>query len=572
MTETYWQKKATCNIEKTKELARLLNIDINIATLLMQRGIETYEAARLFFRPELSDLYDPFLMKDMDKAVMRLERAINSNEKILIYGDYDVDGTTGVAMMYSYLSNFTANISYYIPDRFIEGYGISFKGIDYAIENNISLLISIDCGIKANDKVDYANQHNIDIIICDHHNADINIPAAYAVLDPKRPDCYYPFKELSGCAVAFKFLYAYAIKTQNNTSDIIKYLDLVAVSIGSDIVPINGENRILAYYGLKQLNSEPCVGLKNIIQIIGLEDNEININDIVFKIGPRINAAGRLASGNKAVELLISDKSIISEYLAEEIDILNNNRKEMDSKITKEALFALKETDNFENLYTNVIYNSSWHKGLIGIVASRITETYYRPTIVFTKGKTFLHGSARSVSDYDLYAAIDSCKELLEDYGGHKYAAGLTIKEENLNKFKQQFETYVKSTITESQRKPTINIDIELKLEDITPKFYRILKQFAPFGPENMSPIFLTKNIVDNGAGRLIGKENEHIKLKITQETKNQQSIDAVGFNLSNLYKYTMNNNSFNICYHIDENTFLNQTKLQLIIKDIKPN
>ena len=564
-----WLLKPTGNTETIETLSRELNVETQIAQLLVQRGINTFEEARVFFRPELSDLHDPFLMKDMDKAVERLLTAISNNEKILIYGDYDVDGTTAVAIIYNFLIRKYSNIEYYIPDRYQEGYGISFKGIDYAEEINCKLVIAVDCGIKAVEKTNYANEKNIDLIICDHHTPGPELPKACAVLDPKQGDWNYPYKELSGCGVAFKLMQAYCQKTNDNFAELAKLLDLVVVSIGSDIVPVTGENRILSYFGLLQLNSDPQPGLKSIINISGLENKEIQINDIVFKIGPRINAAGRMESGKTAVELLTSTNDEYANKIAIEIDCINTNRKELDSGITEHALSMISESEISKNAFSTVVYHEEWHKGVIGIVASRLTETYYRPTVVFTKSNGIITGSARSVPGYNLYQAIESCSDLLENFGGHRYAAGLSLKPENLNSFIERFEKYVKETITEEQRTPVINADLEIKIKDITPKFYRILKQFAPFGPENMTPTFITRKVFDNGSAKVVGKENEHLKLKVVQKLGDNRCIEAIGFNFAHYYEHIKEFKEFDVCYQIFENNFMNQKFIQILIKDI---
>lgn len=565
-----WIVRKSGDSEKVERLSSLLNVDYKIANLLVQRNIETYEEARIFFRPELSDLHDPFLMKDMDKAVIRLTNAINNNENILIFGDYDVDGTTAIAIIYKYLKTKYQNLIFYVPDRYNEGYGLSFKGIDYAVENNCSLIITVDCGIKAIEKTKYAKENNIDLIICDHHNPGAELPEACAVLDPKRKDCAYPYKELSGCGVAYKFMQAYCQSIGDNPVNLTQFLDLVVVSIGSDIVPLTGENRILSYYGLQKLNSDPLPGLKSIITITGLLDKEIQVNDIVFKIGPRINAAGRMESGKRAVELLVSENDEHAEIIGDEINIINTSRKELDKDITEQALAMIDSSEISKNAYTTVLYSEKWHKGVVGIVASRLTETYYRPTIVFTRSDGMVTGSARSVPGYNLYDAIESCSNLLENFGGHMYAAGLTLKMENLDNFKQRFEEYVKSTITEEQRTPVINADMEIDIKDITPKFYRILKQFAPFGPENMTPTFVSRNVFDNGSVKKVGKEGDHLKLKIVQQLGDNRCIEGIGFNFGSYHDHIKEYKAFDLCYQIFENNFMNQSFLQILVKDIQ--
>ena len=567
-----WLIRQSGDLEKVEKLSTLLNVDLKIANLLVQRGVETYEEARVFFRPELSDLHDPFLMKDMDKAVERLIKAVNEKEPILIYGDYDVDGTTAIAVIYNYLKRFHPDIAFYVPDRYNEGYGISFQGIDHAEMLGCKLVIAVDCGIKAVEKTKYANQKGIDLIICDHHNPGSELPEAIAVLDPKRSDCDYPFKELSGCGVAFKFMQAYCSTVRDDFANLTKYLDLVVVSIGSDIVPVIGENRILSYYGLQQLNNDPLPGLKSIITITGLTDKEIQINDIVFKIGPRINAAGRMESGKRAVELLISENVSFADVIGQEIDCINSSRKELDHGITEEALNMISTSEISKNAYSTVVFHEEWHKGVIGIVASRLTETYYRPTVVFTKSNGMATGSARSVPGYNLYEAIESCSDLLENFGGHMYAAGLTLKMENLDEFRIRFEDYVRNTITDAQRIPVINADMEIEIKDITPKFYRILKQFAPFGPENMTPTFVSKGVYDNGSVKKVGKDGDHLKLKVVQHLGDNRCIEGIGFNFGSFHDHIKEYNPFDLCYQIFENNFMNQTFLQILVKDIKTN
>jgi single-stranded-DNA-specific exonuclease len=566
-----WIIKNPGNLEDVNHLKEVLGVEAPIANLLVQRGIKTFEKAKAFFRPELSDMHDPFLMKDMDCAVERLEKAIKTNEKILVYGDYDVDGTTSVAMMYTFLKEFTSNIDYYIPDRYNEGYGISIKGIDYAVLNGISLVIALDCGIKAIEKVKYATEQGVDFIICDHHTAGTNIPKAVAVLDPKRPDCSYPYKELSGCGVGYKLLHAYCIKKGLPQEKLIPLLDLVVVSIASDIVPITGENRVLAYYGLKQLNSNPRRGLQAIIKIAGIQNKEISIDDIVFKIGPRINAAGRIETGKSSVELLVADSEESAHDMGDQINDFNNTRRSIDFNITKEALDFIGANKELLEKKATVVFNPNWHKGVVGIVASRLTETYYRPTIVLTESNGFITGSARSVVGFDLYKAIESCSSLLENFGGHMYAAGLTMKKENFKAFKKRFEETVADTIQNEQLVPSLEIDMELKLKEITPKLYKIIKQFEPFGPENMAPVFFTENIVDNGTGKPVGNSKEHLKLNLLHEDEPYKPYPAIGFSLANYYNYISKGYPFDICYCIDENEYRGNVNLQLRIKDIKP-
>ena len=486
--EKIWDLKKQGDQNEVKHLSAALNVNMVIARLLVQRGITTYNEAKAFFRPRLSDLHDPFLMKDMEKAVERLQQAIDNQEKVIVYGDYDVDGTTSVALMYLFLKQRIKEIEYYIPDRYSEGYGISPKSIDYAVENGFTLVVALDCGIKAVDKIGRAKERGLDFIICDHHNPGEEIPPAVAVLDPKQPGCEYPYKELSGCGVGFKLLQAYSQKNNIEYEEIYDLLDLVAVSIAADIVPITGENRVLAYYGLKKLNSNPGVGLQTIINFAGINGTEITISDIVFKIGPRLNASGRIEHGKKSVQILVSDDEDKSDLLGEEIDSFNEIRKTLDRDITQDALDMIEGSKELKNMNSTVLYNRDWHKGVVGIVASRVTEQYYRPTVILTESNGLATGSARSVRDFDLYEAIGQCSDLLESYGGHMYAAGLTMKIEHIPEFKQRFEEIVTRQITDKQQVQTVEIDAKITLSEITPRFFRILKQFAPFGPHNIDP------------------------------------------------------------------------------------
>ena len=506
---------------KIEELSKKLNCHPVIANLLLQRGITSSEQAQSFFYPSLNMLHDPFLMKDMDKAVERLDRAIAQDEKILIYGDYDVDGTTAVSLLYKYLKHHcnSDNLEYYIPDRYTEGYGVSIKGIDYAAENGFSLMLITDCGIKAVEKVKYANSKQVDIIICDHHTPGDTLPEAIAVLDPQRPDCPYPYKWLSGCGVSFKLVQAHSLKHNLPMSELYKLLDLLCVSIASDIVPITGENRILAYFGLQQLNSNPSLGLKTIIKISGI-DKEITINDIVFRIGPRINAAGRVESGRKSVELLTADEKCSAAGIASDINTFNDQRKKLDHDITEEAIRHINQSELEPSKKTTVLFNANWHKGVIGIVASRLTESFYRPTIILTESNGLATGSARSVEGFDLYYAISQCSEFLENYGGHKYAAGLTLKIENIEPFKQKFERIVRETIDDEMLTPQINIDAKIKLTDITPDLYHMLQKFAPFGPNNTIPVFMTEKVTNFIGTKRVGRNNEHLKLVIVDDTR----------------------------------------------------
>jgi single-stranded-DNA-specific exonuclease len=565
--EKKWVLQKQGEQNKVENLSQILKIDKVLSNLLVQRGVSDFEEAREFFRPRIEDLHNPFLMADMHKAVDRLENALKNNEKILIYGDYDVDGTTSVALIYSFLKPIYTNIGYYIPDRYDEGYGVSIEGIDYAKSNEFSLIIALDCGIKAITKVDYAKEKGIEFIICDHHTPGETLPNATAILNPKREDCSYPFKELSGCGVGFKFVQAYAQK--NNISfDVLKeLLDLVAVSIASDIVSINGENRVLTYFGLERLNQNPRMGLKSIIKISGLEGKQITVSDSVFKIGPRINAAGRIDRGSRAVDLLIAETEEDANEIAGKIDGLNTERKDLDHNHTEEAIQFIKSDEKLINRKTTVVFNPEWHKGVIGIVASRLTETFYRPTIVLTQSEGMISGSARSVQGFNLYNAIEACSDLLENFGGHMYAAGLTLKPENFEIFQERFESIVSKSITNEQLTPQIDIDAKINFKDITPKFFRILRQMEPFGPENMTPIFITESVFDSGESRLVGKNNEHLKLELIQKgTK----ISGIGFSLGKSIDIIKSGKPFKICYNIEENDFKGVKSLQVMVRDIK--
>jgi single-stranded-DNA-specific exonuclease len=560
-----WTIKPKPLEEKVQTIKTSLNVDKNIATLLVQRGIETFEEAKIFFRPSLDDLHDPYLMKDMDKAVNRIEKAIKNRENILIFGDYDVDGTTAVSLVSSYLKSFYPNIATYIPDRYDEGYGISYKGIDYADDNSITLIIALDCGIKSIDHVAYANEKNIDFIICDHHIPGKEIPKAIAILDPKQDDCAYPYKELCGCGVGFKLIQAIAQKRNQTIQELIPYLDLVATAIAADIVPMTGENRVLAKFGLEVINSNPRSGIKALIQ--NLKKKELSITDVVFIIAPRINAAGRIKHGNYAVELLTEFDLEQATEFASQIEIFNTDRKDLDKQITQEALIQIEENKESEN-YTTVVYNENWHKGVIGIVASRLIETHYRPTIVFTKSGDKLAASARSVKDFDIYNALEASAEYLEQFGGHMYAAGMTLKEENYENFKNKFEEVVQNTIPEDLLTPEITIDLELDFKDINEKFYRILKQFEPFGPENMTPVFISRKLKDTGYGKVLGKSEEHLRLYVKQN--NTEGFAAIGFNLANKISLIENQKPFEAVYSIDENEWNGNVSLQLKLRDIK--
>ena len=559
-----WNVKPEPEKEKIAHLSSALQIDLSLAKLLCQRNIETFEEAKKFFRPSLDDLYDPFLMKDMDVAVRRIEEAIANDEAILIYGDYDVDGTTSVSLLYSYLSTLTPKIATYIPDRYDEGYGVSLKGIDFAEDNGFSLIIALDCGIKACNQVGYAKEKNIDFIICDHHKPGENLPDALAILNAKRKDCAYPFKELCGCGVGFKLIQAMSSKKGQTIEELVPYLDLVATAIAADIVPIVDENRVLTYFGLQVINESPRNGIKALLHQV--KKTELTITDVVFIIAPRINAAGRIKHGNAAVELLIEPNYEAALSYAQEIESFNLNRRELDTKITEEALYQIRKNKE-EDRFTTVVYDKNWHKGVIGIVASRLTETFYRPTLVFTKSGDKLAASARSVKGFDVYNALQACEEHLIQFGGHKYAAGLTLKPENYEAFKSKFEEVVKTTIDPKLLEPEITIDAELEFTEITPKFFRILKQLAPFGPQNMKPVFVSRNVRDNGYGKQVGSDKSHLKLSLFQGD-NTQTINAIGFGLGN--KIDDIQNDFDVVYTIDENEWNGYKSLQLVLKDLK--
>ena len=556
-----------CEIQN--KLADELSISPVLSQLLVQREIFTYDDARNFFRPDLANLHDPFLMADMDKAVERLTKAMRHNEKILVYGDYDVDGTTSVSLVYKFLQKFHNNIDFYIPDRYNEGYGISIQGIDYAAQNGFKLIIALDCGIKAVEKVKYASSLGVDFVICDHHTPDAVLPPAVAVLDPKRDDCNYPYKHLSGCGVGFKLMQAFAIVNNIDFAQLTPLLDLLALSIASDIVPITGENRILAFFGLKQINSNPSVGLKGILEVCGLTDKEITISDIVFKIGPRINASGRMKLASEAVELLVSSNPVFVKEKSGTINEYNNDRKDLDKNITDEAIALIASDERYATRRSIVVHKPDWHKGVIGIVASRLSEEYYKPSIVLTNSNGLASGSARSVPGFDIYKAIDSCRDLLETFGGHMYAAGLSMKEENIPLFTERFEQFVSETILEEQTYPQIEIDALLEFKDITPKFFRVLKQFGPFGPGNMKPVFASKKVFDYGTSRLVGKEQEHLKLELV-DSSSENVMNGIAFRMYAYNDHLKALNPLDICYTIEENTFNGNTNIQLMIRDIK--
>ena len=556
--------------EAAKALAKETGINPVLCKLLLERGITSAAEAKRFFRPQLSELHDPFLMKDMSIAVERLNQAMGKKERILVYGDYDVDGTTAVALVYKFLQQFYSNIDYYIPDRYNEGYGVSVKGVDYAYETGVKLIIVLDCGIKAVEEIAYAKEKGIDFIICDHHVPDDVLPPAVAILNAKRPDATYPYEHLSGCGVGFKFMQAFALNNGIEFNQLTPLLDLVAVSVASDIVPIMGENRVLTYHGLKQLNSNPSVGLKAIIDICGLSEKEITVGDIVFKIGPRINASGRIQNGKEAVELLIEKDFSSALEKANLINQYNETRKDLDKTMTEEANHIVDSLEGLADRRTIVIYNEAWHKGVIGIVASRLTEIYYRPAVVLTRTDNLATGSARSVSGFDVYKAIENCRDLLENFGGHTYAAGLSMKVENVEEFTHRFETYVSEHILPEQTSAVIDIDAEIDFRDITPKFHADLKKFNPFGPDNHKPVFCTHNVYDYGTSKVVGRNQEHIKLELV-DNKSNNVMNGIAFGQSSQARYIKTKRSFDICYTIEENTH-KRGEVQLQIEDIKPS
>jgi single-stranded-DNA-specific exonuclease len=567
--EKRWVVKDKGDTAVVKQLAGALGVSESLANLMVQRSITSASEAKAFFNPSLEYLHDPFQMKDMNIAVDRISMAVKKNERILVYGDYDVDGTTAVALMYSFLKDQYSNVDYYIPDRYKEGYGVSFQGLDFAYQNNCKVVITLDCGIKAVEKVKYARSKGLDVIICDHHYPGDEIPRALAVLDPKQPSCTYPYKELSGCGVGFKLIQAYSRVHGIPFSEIAHFLDLVAVSIASDIVPITGENRVMAYFGLKQLNESPRTGLRELIRESEVT-RALTIEDVVFKIGPRINAAGRMETGSRAVDLLVSSDSRLANGISKEISNFNIERRSVDRIITTEAMRMISEDQRTVNSKTTVLYNPTWKKGVIGIVASRLIETYYRPTVILTESNGFATGSARSVQGYDLYAAIEACSDLLESFGGHMFAAGLTLKKENIRPFMDKFELFVNSTITEEQLVPRVFIDTELSFSEINEDFFKTMSQFQPFGPENMSPIFISHNVFDTGSGRMVGSSGEHLKLDLCQESSGQKSFSAIAFSQANHFEYIKGGNPFDICYSLEMNEFRGNKNLQLNIRDIK--
>lgn len=566
------------------ELSKALNINRRLASLLIQRDIENFDDAKNFFRPQMEHLHDPFLMKDMDKAVARIQKATDKGEKIMVYGDYDVDGTTAVSLVYEFLRNINKKNEFYIPDRYAEGYGISYIGIDFAVKHGFTLMIALDCGIKAVEKVKYAKEKGLDVIICDHHRPGDVLPDAAAVLDSKQADCEYPYKELSGAGVGFKLTQALATHYGIPEEKVFAGLDLVVVSIAADIVPITGENRVMAYYGLDLINKAPRVGIHSLLTSAGLQKNkrrkndqdlyyerELNINDLVFMVGPRINAAGRIELATDSVKLLISSVQEYAEKLGGQINELNSTRRDLDSSITTEAIGLLKNDLQLQKKRTTVVYRDYWHKGVIGIVASRLIEQFYKPTIVLTLSDNLITGSARSIKNFDIYDAIDACSHLLEHFGGHTYAAGLALKPENLDQFIEEFEAYATERLTDEMLIPEIEIDEELFVSDINTKFYKVLKQFAPFGPGNMSPYFKTNNVIDTGYAKVVGKNgHHHLKFAVVHPDRTGNPLNAIAFNQAHHIDDMKDGKPFSMCFHIDENTWQGQTTLQLRVLDIK--
>ena len=556
-------------LERAKELANNLGISPILGRFLIQRGIHTVQEAKRFFRPQLTDLHDPFLYTDMDIAVTRLNEALGRKERILVYGDYDVDGCTAVALVYKFLQQFYSNVDYYIPDRYEEGYGVSHKGVDFAYETGVKLIIVLDCGIKAIDEIAYAKEKGIDFIICDHHVPDDQLPPAIAILNAKRTESTYPYPHLSGCGVGFKLMQAFAISNGIPFSRLIPLLDLCAVSIASDIVPIMGENRILAYHGLRQLNSNPSIGLKAIIDICGLTDREITINDIIFKIGPRINASGRMQNGKEAVSLLVERNYKTAFNQASQINQYNEQRKDLDKAMTEQANQIVEKLTDHQQQKAIVIYNEEWHKGVIGSVASRLTEIYYRPAVVLTRNEDMATGSARSVAGFDVYSAIASCRDLLENFGGHTYAAGLSMKAEHVEEFKRRFQAYVEEHIQPAQTQPILNIDAVIGFQDITHKLFTDLKKFQPFGPDNQKPVFCTHHVYDYGTSKVVGRDQEHIKLELVDDNSSHV-MNGIAFGQSSQARYIKTKHSFDIAYTLEDNTH-KRGEIQLQIEDIRP-
>jgi len=569
--EKRWVEKPIESLTAVQNLAKDLSVSERLSALLINRGITTFEEAKTFFRPSLDMLHDPFLMADMDVAVRRIEQALEGKEHIMVYGDYDVDGTTAVSLVYSFFSQLTENIDYYIPDRYAEGYGVSRQGMDHAIENGINLIICLDCGIKANDQISYAKENNIDFIVCDHHLPGKELPPAVAILDPKRKECSYPYDELCGCGIGFKLVQAYSAKNEIPFKDLHQYLDLTAISIAADIVPLTGENRVLAHFGLIEINERPRMGIKALLELAKANKN-LTLDNLVFIIGPRINAAGRIKTGRNAVSLLISDDESKAKETSALIDQLNLERRALDKDITAEALHMIADNPELQQRKSTVLYDPGWHKGVVGIVASRLIENYYRPTIVLTSSNGKAAGSARSVVGFSVYDAIDACSDLLVQFGGHKYAAGMTIELENIEAFQKKFEEIVSSTIDEELLIPTVELDGALHFTDITDKFYRVLKQFAPFGPMNMMPVFQTAGVLDTGYAKTVGADQTHLKLRVFEPEDMESSFSAIGFKLGDKLDLVLSGDPFDICYTIEENVWNDKVTLQLVIKDISAN
>lgn len=569
--EKRWVEKGIESQTAVENLASSLGVSNRLSALLVNRGINTFEEAKTFFRPQLDMLHDPFLMADMDVAIQRIEKALSATERIMVYGDYDVDGTTAVSLVYSFLSQITDKIDYYIPDRYAEGYGVSKQGIDFAIENGITLIICLDCGIKANDLIHYAKENNVDFIVCDHHLPGKELPPAVAILDPKRKECSYPYDELSGCGIGFKLVQAYAMKNNIDFKELHQYLDLTAISIAADIVPLTGENRVLAFFGLVEINARPRMGIRALLELAKAKKS-LTLDNLVFIIGPRINAAGRIKTGRNAVRLLISNDEDEAKKTSALIDEHNLERRALDKEITAQALEMIEKSTQLQGQKSTVLYDPNWHKGVIGIVASRLIENYYRPTIVLTNSNGKAAGSARSVVGFSVYEAIEECSDLLMQFGGHKYAAGLTIKTENIEAFQKKFEEVVSSTIDSELLIPTLEIDAELHFADITGKFYRVLKQFAPFGPMNMTPVFKTTGVLDTGYAKTVGADQTHLKICVFDPEDMDKSFSAIGFGLGDKLDIIQSGEPFNICYTIEENEWNDKVTLQLNIKDIKAN
>ena len=567
MLEIEWKYADLPDPHEVDKLCDDLGIKVDVAQMLINRGISTFEQAKKFFRPSFNDLHDPFLMKGMEKAIERIEQALGNGEKILVFGDYDVDGTTSVALVYSFFKDF-GEVDFYIPDRYTEGYGVSFAGIDYAKTNNISLIITLDCGIRAIDKVAYANELDIDMIICDHHIPGKVLPEAYAILDPKQADCNYPYKELCGCGVGFKLLQAFCEKNNESIDKLTAKMDLVAIAIAADIVPITGENRILATYGVQKINQQPSNGIKALLEYTKM-DREMTISDVVFTIAPRINAAGRIASGKRAVELLISDNFEDALEFSAEISKYNTERRGLDKSVTESALEILETDEFYKDSRSTLVFNPDWHKGVVGIVASRLIEQHYKPTIVLTESEGKATGSARSVHDFDVHAALSECEDLLEQFGGHKYAAGMSLSLDNVDAFRTKFEEVVASRIEEHMLTPKLNIDLEIDLDRISPKFMSLLKQFAPFGPENMNPVFVSRNLVANDI-QTMGADGSHLRFKPKQDGISHSQLQSVAFKMGALYNRLDAGSRFDMAYTIEENHWNGRVNLQLNVRDIK--